>query len=128
MNKQGVFRYRRIVRLALVLTVPAMMAAGCCLVRPRTNEGEAVVAQASAAEAIPILVTLVAEEGRALTAARERVLARLRSAMSTEAFAAVRTYEALPIVAFAATPKVIALLLTLPEVRHIEPDHELAIL
>lgn len=127
MNRQGIFG-QRTVGLTLALTVAVLLAAGCYLVTPRASDGEAAVVQATAAESIPILVTLAAEEGEALTVARERVLAHLRRAMSAEAFAAIRTYEALPVVALAATPRIIVLLLALPEVRHIEPDRKFAIL
>ena len=45
--------------------------------------------------------------------------------MSAGAFAAVHTYETLPIVALAATPKVVALLLSLPEVFSVETHRPL---
>ena len=110
--------------VVLGLTLAALVATGCCSVTPRVSDDDA-TARDTSAEAIPILVTLAAEDDDALAAARESVLARLRSAMSAEAFAAVRVYEALPIVALAATPEVIALLLLLPDVRSVEADRSL---
>lgn len=106
--------------MALILTISAT--AGCCLATPQVPVGHAGVGKVDAAETIPILVTLAAEEGDALDAARTRVLARLRQAMSSDAFAAVRTYETLPLVALPATPAIVALLLALPDVRSVEAD------
>lgn len=122
MNKQRVFRRRRSVGTALALTLTLAAATGCCLARSPVRGGDAMADEVATTETIPILVTLAAEEGEALAAARTRVLARLRSAMSADAFAAVRTYQTLPIVALAATPEVVALLLTLPDVRSVEAD------
>ena len=120
MNKQRVFGCQRSVALALTLTILA--ATGCCLAVPQARVDDTAAGDIAAAESIPILVTLAAEEGEALATARRRVLERLRSAMSADAFAAVRTYETLPMVALAATPETIALLLTLPDVLSIEAD------
>lgn len=122
MNKQQVFRCWRSVAPALALTLTILASTGCCLVAPQARVDDAATGDIAAAEAIPILVTLAAEEGEALAAARRRVLERLRSVMSADAFAAVRTYETLPMVALAATPETIALLLTLPDVLSIEAD------
>ena len=122
MNKQRIFRCWRSVAPVLALTLTILAATGCCLVASQARVDDAATVDIAAAEAIPILVTLAAEEGEALVAARERVLERLRSAMSADAFAAVRTYETLPMVALAATPETIALLLTHPDVRSIEAD------
>ena len=119
MNKLRVFGGRAI-GLALIVTV--VVVAGCCLVTPQERILHAATGNLAAAETIPIVVTLVAQEGEALTASRKSVLARLRLAMSEEAFAAVRTYETLPVVALVATPEVTVLLLTLPDVRSIEAD------
>lgn len=119
MKKQGV-PCPPSVGVVLRLTLAALVAAGCCST-PRVSDDDAIACDTSA-EAIPILVTLAAEDDDALAAARERVLARLRSAMSTEAFAAVRVYETLPAIALASTPEVIALLLLLPDVRSVETD------
>lgn len=124
MKKQGVPGPPSI-GVVLGLTLAALVAAGCCST-PRVSDDDAIACDLTSAEAIPILVTLAAEDGDALAAARESVLARLRSAMSTEAFAAVRVYETLPVIALAATSEVIALLLMLPEVRRIEADQEFA--
>ena len=121
MSKRRVCPCRRSVGAALVLAL-TLSATGCCLATPQVSSGDAVVGDIEAVEPISILVTLAAEEGEALAAARMRVLARLREAMSAEAFAAVRTYETLPLVALAATPEIVALLLTLPDVRSIEAD------
>jgi len=120
MNKQMVFRCWRSVAPVLALALTILAATGCCLVASQARVDDA--ATGDTAEAIPVLVTLAAEEGEALVAARERVLERLRSVMSADAFAAVRTYETLPMVALAATPEIIALLLTLPDVLSIEAD------
>ena len=117
MKKQGVPCPPSIV---LGLTLAALVAAGCCST-PRVSDDDAIACDTSA-EAIPILVTLAAENDDALAAAQESVLARLRSAMSAEAFATVRVYETLPVIALAATPEVVALLLTHPNVRSIEAD------
>ena len=122
MNKQRIFRCWRSVAPVLALALTTLAATGCCLVASQARVDDAATGDIAAAEAIPILVTLAAEEGEALVAARERVLERLRSAMSADAFAAVRTYETLPMVALAATPETIALLLTLPDVLSIEAD------
>ena len=119
MKKQGVPRPPS-TGVVLGLTLAALVATGCCST-PRVSDDDAIACDTSA-EAIPILVTLAAEDDDALAAARESVLPRLRSAMSAEAFAAVRVYEALPVIALAATPEVIALLLTHPNVRSIEVD------
>ena len=121
MNKQRIFRCQRSVAPVLALTLTILAATGCCLVASQARVDDAATGHIAAAEAIPILVTLAAEEGEAF-AAQERVLERLRSVMSADAFAAVRTYETLPIVALAATPETIALLLTLPDVLSIEAD------
>lgn len=122
MNKQRIFRGQRSVAPALALALTILAATGCCLVASQARVDDAATDNIAAAEAIPILVTLAAEEGEALAAARRRVLGRLRSAMSADAFAAVRTYETLPMIALAATPETIALLLTLPDVLSIEAD------
>ena len=122
MKKQGLFGCRRTVGLALALVMAVVMATGCCLVVPQARVDDAVPGDVAAAAAIPILVTLAAEEGAAFAVVRRRVLERLRLTMSADAFAAVRTYETLPIVALAATPETIALLLTLTDVRSIEAD------
>lgn len=111
-----------VLRMAFALTLTGLAATGCCLVTPQEGVGDAAPGDIVAAEAIPILVTLTANEGESLAAARERVLARLRSAMSAGPFSTVRSYETLPIVALAATPEVVAVLLTLPDVRSIEAD------
>lgn len=121
-NKRLVRRWRRSVAAALALALTLSTATGCCLATPQVRDGHAAVGDVEAVQTIPILVTLAAEEGEALAAARMRVLARLRRAMSAEAFAAVRTYEALPLVALAATPEIVAVLLTLPDVRSVEAD------
>ena len=121
MNKR-IFHCQRSVAPALALTLTILASAGCCLVSPQARVDDAAIGDIAAAEAIPILVTLAAEEGEALATARRRVLERLRSAMSADAFAAVRTYETLPMVALAATPETIAFLLTLPDVLSIEAD------
>lgn len=120
MSKQRVFGYRRTVGLAMALVV-TVVAAGCCSVTRRAGD-EAVVDQAPTTDALPVLVTLAAEEGEALVAARERILALLRSTMSTDEFSAVRPYETLPIVALSATPEVVVLLLRHPDVRSLEAD------
>ena len=104
--------------LALIL----LTVTSCCLVTPEVGTGDAAASDIKTAETIPILVTLAAEEGEALAAARQRVLARLGQAMSADALEAVRTYETLPLVALAATPEILALLLTLPDVRSVEAD------
>lgn len=121
MNNQRVFNGRS-VGLAQALIVTTMVAAGCCFVPPRTGDGEAVAREAIATEAIPILVTLATEEGEALAVTRERVLAHLREVMSAKAFAAIRVYVALPVVALSATPEVVALLLNHPDVHSLEAD------
>lgn len=126
MNKRGVFRCPQSIGVVLGLTLTALVAAGCCSVTPRVGDDDETACGITSAEAIPILVTLAAENNDALAAARESVLPRLRSAMSAEAFAAVRVYETLPVIALAATPEVIALLLMLPEVSRIEADQEFA--
>lgn len=122
MNKEGVLGCRPTVGLVLVMAVTVVVAAGCCFATRQAGEGEAVVGQPVPAEATPILVTLAADEGEALAATRERVLTHLRMIMPAEAFAAIRTYETLPIVALVATPDTIAALLTSPDVRSIEAD------
>ena len=122
MKKQGLFGCQRSVGLALVLTLTILAATGCCLAVAQARVDDTATGDIAAAESIPILVTLAAEEGEALDTARRRVLERLRPAMSADAFAAVRTYETLPMVALAATPETIALLLTLPDVLSIEAD------
>lgn len=121
MNKQRIFGCQRRVAPALALTLTILAATGCCLVASQARVDDAPTGDIAAAEAIPILVTLAVEEGGAF-AARKRVLERLQSAMSADAFATVRTYEMLPMVALAATPETIALLLTLPDVLSIEAD------
>ena len=125
MNKRRAWRCRRSVGAALALALILSVATGCCLATRQVSDGNASAGDTGADEPIPILVTLAAEEGEALAAARMRVLARLRQVMSAEAFAAVRTYETLPLVALAATPEVVALLLTLPDVRSVEADRVL---
>ena len=122
MSKQRIFRCWRSVAPVLALALTILAATGCCLVASQARVDDTATGDIPAAEAIPILVTLAAEEGEALAAARERVLERLRSVMSADAFAAVRTYETLPMIALAATPETIALLLTLPDVLSIEAD------
>ena len=122
MNMRLVCRCRRSVGAALALALTLSVATGCCLMTPKVGDGNASAGDVRADQPIPVLVTLAAEEGEALAAARMRVLARLRQAMSADAFAAVRTYETLPLVALAATPEVVALLLTLPDVRSVEAD------
>lgn len=122
MNMRRVWRCRRSVGAALALALVLSVATGCCLVTRQVGDGNASAGDIGADEPIPILVTLAAEEGEALAAARMRVLAQLRQAMSADAFASVRTYETLPLVALAATPEVVALLLTLPDVRSVEAD------
>lgn len=126
MNKQRVFGRQRCIAPALALTLTILAATGCCLAVPQARVDDTAAGDIAAAESIPILVTLAAEEGEALATARRRVLERLRSAMPAEAFAAVRVYETLPVIALAATPEVIALLLMLPEVSRIEADQEFA--
>lgn len=128
MSKQEAFDRRRNVCFALALTMTVLPASGCCSVTPTVGKEGRAVEQPATAAATPILVTLVAEEGEALATGRERVLGQLRSVMCVDAFSTVRVYETLPIVALNATPKVVALLLTLPEVRHIERDKDVKIL
>lgn len=120
MNQRRIFHCQRTIGLALMLT-STVLAVGC-VVTPQADAGDPVGDEIATVEAIPILVTLVADEGIALAAARERLLARLRSVMSERTFADIRTYDALPIVAVPATPKILALLLTLPDVRSVEAD------
>lgn len=128
MNKQGVFRCPQSIGLALALIVTVLMASGCSSVG-QTAIGECdAAAQIRAADAIPILVTLTAKGGETLAAARERVLARLREAMPAGTLRAVHVYETLPAIALPATPGVLALLLTLPDVRSIEADRSLDVL
>lgn len=122
LNQQNHFRRRLGVRSALGLILTVLAATGCCLVTPQKGVGDSAPGDTAAVEAIAILVTLAADEGQALAAARERVLARLRSAMPAGTFSTVRSYETLPIVALAATPEVVSVLLTLPDVRSIEVD------
>ena len=124
MNKRRIRRCGRSVGAALALVLTLSTAAGCCLVTEQPH-GDVAAGDIKALQSIPILVTLAAEEGEALAAARMRVLAHLRQAMSADAFAAVRTYEALPLVALAATPEIVTLLLTLPDVRSVEADRVL---
>lgn len=120
MNKLCVFDGRT-VGLALALTVTVAVATGCCFLAPQ-RAAHMMASDVAKVQAIPILVTLAAEEGEALTATRERVLAHLRGAMSADAFAAIRTYELLPVVALVATPEIVTSLLTLPDVRSVEVD------
>ena len=122
MNMRRTWRCRQSVGGALAFALILSAATGCCLVTRQVGDGNASAGDVRADQPIPVLVTLAAEEGEALAAARMRVLARLRQAMSAEAFAAVRTYETLPLVALAATPEVVALLLTLSDVRSVEAD------
>lgn len=125
MNKQGVFRCPQSIGLALALIVTVLMASGCSSVgQTAIGECEA-AAQIRAADAIPILVTLTAKGGETLAATRERVLARLREAMPAGTLRAARTYQELPLIALSATPGILALLLTLPDVRSIEVDRSL---
>lgn len=121
MNRHNIRQCRRS-GYATVALASAIFATSCSwLSSPRPETGGATTGNAMP-EVTPILVTLVAEEGEALAEGQERVLARLRSAMSPDTLAAVRTYETLPMVALPATPEIIALLLTLPDVRSIEAD------
>lgn len=122
MNRRRARRWRQSVGAALALALTISTATGCCLATLEIRDGDVAASDIKAVEAIPILVTLEAEKGEALAAARLRVLARLRQAMSADALAAVRTYEALPLIALAATPEIVALLLTLPDVRTVEAD------
>ena len=118
---RGGANHRRGMLGLLVLTLTTI-APGCCLVMPARADAEGQVpTEIPAKAAIPVLITLAAE-GESLPAARTRVMARLESAMPAEAFAAVRTYEALPVIALAATPEVLALILTLSDVRSVEAD------
>ena len=120
MNRRRVYRCHQSVGAALVLVLT--ISTGCSFVSSQICESDATRDDFDTTEVIPILVTLAAEEGQALAAARMRVLARLRQAMSPDSFATVRTYEMLPIVAVAATPEIVALLLALPDVRSVEAD------
>ena len=120
MNGRHVCHRPRVV-MALTLTLTISAATGCCLARPQLSADGTTADMHVATETVPILVTLV-EEGEALAGARTRVLAKLEVVMSASAFAAVRTYESLPLIALAATPEVVALLLTLTDVRSVEAD------
>ena len=125
MSKGGASHRLGMLGNLLVLTLTTI-APGCCLVAPaKVDAGGQVPIETPAKAAIPILITLAADEGELLSAARTRVMARLKSTMSAEAFAAVRTYEALPVIALAATPEVLALILTLSDVRSVEADRTL---
>ena len=113
----------------LTLVAVALALAGCCGVTPKpADAGGQVLNEVGVTDAIPILVTLTADEGEALAAARTRVLARLRSVMSEDAFAAVRVYEALPVIALPARPELLALILTFSDVRSVEADRRLEFL
>ena len=124
MNKRVINCSRSVATiLALILTISATT--GCRSVTPQMGAGDGKADVVMATDPIPILVTLAATEGEALATTRTRVMARLRPAMSAAAFAAIRTYETLPIVALDATPEIVALLLTLPSVRSVEADRSL---
>lgn len=122
MSQRTSARWTRSIGPALGLALVIFAAVGCCLPTRPQALGGVTTARDVVTDAVSIMVTLAAEEGDALLASRERVLARLRHAMTPNAFAAIRTYETLPLVALSATPDVIALLLTLPDVRSVEAD------
>ena len=122
MTKRHMFYYSPTVAPTLALALTLATASGCCLATPQVHVDDTIAGSIAAAEAFPILVTLVAEEGDALVAAQTRILAVLRSAMPAEVFATVRTYETLPIIALNATPDMVALLLTMSDVRSIQAD------
>ncbi len=82
-------------------------------------------------EPIPIIVNLAVEVGEGspadsavIAAVRAPVMERLHEMLSAEDFAAVRTFENLPAIALSGELRVIALLLTLPQVASIEADRE----
>ncbi|MDD9985403.1 MAG: hypothetical protein OXQ31_03940 [Spirochaetaceae bacterium] len=82
-------------------------------------------------EPIPVIVNLAVDVGEGslgdsavIAAVRAPVIERLQETLSAEDFAAVRTFENLPAIALSAEPKVIALLLALPQVASIEADRE----
>ena len=127
MSKRRIGDRLRLLGGVLTLVSATLVMAGCCLVTPQpVDAGGQAPHEIGATDAIPILVTLAVDEGEALAAVRTRVLARLRSAMPPDAFAAVRVYEVLPVLALSAPPEVLVLVLTLPDVRSVEADRTLA--
>ena len=127
MSKRGVGGPLRLLGV-MGLVFATLVVAGCCLVTPlsQMDAGGRESSEIGPVDAIPIVVTLAADEGEPLAAVMTRVLAQLQSAMAPDAFAAIRTYEALPALALSATPEVLALLLTLTDVRSVEADRTLA--
>ncbi len=122
MSKRAGKGHWRHLRMVLTLAL-ATIATGCCLLTPpQADAGEHMPSEIETPGFIPILVTLAAQEGEPLATARARVLARLRTVMSADGLAAIRVYETLPVLAVRATPSVLALLLSLPEVRWVEAD------
>ena len=76
-------------------------------------------------EPVPIIVNLAADaDPEAIADVRERVMERLREEMTAEEFDAIRTYANFPLISLSADGDLIVLLLSLPEVTSIEPDHE----
>ena len=97
------------------------------------GEGTAEVAQPDGGrtEPIPVIVNLALDaaeggqvNGGAIATVRAAVMARLEEALHPDEFAAIRTFENLPAIAFSADAQVIALLLAMPEVASIEADRE----
>ena len=127
MSKRRIGDRLRLLGGVLTLVSASLVLTGCCLVTPQPVDPEGQESsETEVPDAIPILVTLAADESEALTAARTRVLAELESVMPPEVFATVRVYGVLPVLAFSATPEVIALVLRLPDVRSVEADRTLS--
>ena len=85
------------------------------------------------AEKLAIVVNLAIGDGAgagseadAVAAVTARVIKELRTAMSPEGLAAVRTFGSLPVLALPADGTLIARLLAMPEVESVERDRELA--
>ena len=87
-----------------------------------------------AEEKLAIIVNLAVGEGAgadsdeskdSIAAATDRVMERLKAAMSAEDLAAVQTFGSLPAMALSADGALIARLLAMPEVASIELDREL---
>ena len=83
---------------------------------------------------LAVIVNLAADDGTgaadsadgdAIAAVTARVMERLEAAMPPEDFAAVRTFNLFPAIAFTADGELIARILAMPEVVSVERDQEL---